>query len=78
MMNKQFNGYTATQTEKGFHVVFHDSERTSVDVTFNEFQEFANKFNQEVISGKLPKLSDEEEVLLSLLQMMLIPSSTIH
>jgi hypothetical protein len=77
-MDRQFNGYTATQTEKGFHVVFHDSHRNPLDLTFDNFQEFADKYNQEVMSGKTPKLSDEEEVLLSLLQMMLIPKNTIH
>lgn len=77
-MDRQFNGYTATQTEKGFHVVFHDSQRNPLDLTFDNFQEFADKYNQEVMSGKTPKLSDEEEVLLSLLQMMLIPKKTIH
>ena len=77
-MDRQFNGYTASQTERGFHVVFHDSQRNPLDVTFDNFQEFADKYNQEVMSGKTPKLSDEEEVLLSLLQMMLIPKNTIH
>jgi len=77
-MDRQFNGYTATQTEKGFHVVFHDTQKNPLDLTFDNFQEFADKYNQEVMSGKTPKLSDEEEVLLSLLQMMLIPKKTIH
>lgn len=78
MMDRQFNGYTATQTERGFHVVFHDSQRTPLDITFDNFQEFANKYNNELSFGKTPKLSDEEEVLLSLLQMMFIPRNTIH
>ncbi len=77
-MDRQFSGYTASQTERGFHVVFHDSQRNPLDVTFDNFQEFANKYNQELMSGKTPKLSDEEEILLSLLQMMLIPRNTIH
>lgn len=77
-MDRQFSGYTASQTERGFHVVFHDSQRNPLDVTFDNFQEFANKYNQELMSGNTPKLSDEEEVLLSLLQMMLIPRNTIH
>ncbi len=78
MMDRQFSGYTATQTENGFHVVFHDSQRSPIDITFDNFQEFANKYNRELMSGKIPKLSDEEEILLSLLQMILIPSNTIH
>ncbi len=78
IMDRQFSGYIATQTENGFYVVFHDSKRNPLDITFDNFQEFANKYNKELMSGKAPKLSDEEEVLLSLLHMMLIPSHTIH
>jgi hypothetical protein len=77
-MDKQFNGYTAVQTEKGFHVVFHDSSKNPLDVTFNDFREFANKYSQEISAGKLPKLSDEEAVLLSLWEMVLIPDHTKH
>jgi hypothetical protein len=77
-MDRESSGYTATQTENGFHVVFHDSRRNPLDITFDNFQEFANKYNQELMSGKTPKLSDEEKVLLSLLQMILVPSNTIH
>ena len=78
MMDRQFSSYTATQTENGFHVVFHDSQRNPLDITFDNFQEFANKYNKELMSGKTPRLSDEEEVLLSLLQMIFVPSNTIH
>ncbi len=77
-MDKQLNGYIATQTEKGFHVVFHDSVRAPLDVTFNDFQEFANKYSREVSAGRIPKLSDEEAVMLSLWEIMLIPDNTIH
>ena len=78
-MDKEFNGYTATQTEKGFHVVFHDNSKTPLEVTFNDFQEFANRYNQEVRAGKTPQLSDEEEVMLSLLQLLFVPADkTIH
>ena len=77
-MDKQFNGYTAIQTAEGFHVVFHDSSRTPLDVKFNDFQEFANKYSQEILAGKLPKLSEQEAVLLSLWELMLIPANTIH
>ncbi|HEX3034933.1 MAG TPA: hypothetical protein VHT73_07325 [Thermodesulfobacteriota bacterium] len=75
---ERFNGYIATQTEKGFHVVFHDSFKTPIEVTFNDFQEFANKYNQELTSGRVPELSEDEEVMLSIWQMMLIPDQTIH
>ncbi len=77
-MEKQFNGYTAIQTAEGYHVVFHDSSRTPIDVKFNDFQELANKYSQEILAGKIPKLSDDEAVLLSLWELVLIPANTIH
>ena len=77
-MDKQFNGYTAMQTAEGFHVVFLDSSRNPLHVKFNDFQEFANKYSKEILAGKLPKLSDDEAVLLSLWELMLIPANTIH
>ena len=77
-MEKQFNGYTAIQTAEGYHVVFHDSSRNPIDVKFNYFQELANKYSQELLAGKIPKLSDQEAVLLSLWEMVLIPANTIH
>jgi hypothetical protein len=78
MMDKEFNGYTATQTEKGFHVVFHDTSRDPVELKFSDFQEFAAKYNQELSTGSIPKLTGEEEVMLSIWQMLLIPDSTVH
>ena len=77
-MDKQYNGYTAIQTAEGFRVVFHDSSKTPLDVKFNDFQEFENKYSQELLAGKIPKLSDQEAVLLSLWEMVLIPANTIH
>jgi hypothetical protein len=72
------NGYIATQTDNGFHVVFHDSFKTPIEVTFNDFQEFANRYHQELATGKVPELSENEEVMLSIWQMMLIPDQTKH
>jgi hypothetical protein len=77
-MDKQSNGYTAIQTEKGFQVVFHDSTKNPLEVTFNDFQEFANKYGQEIRAGKLPKLTEEEAILLSLWEMVLIPNGIKH
>ncbi len=77
-MDKQFNGYTAVQTDRGFHVVFHDSSKTPLEVTFNDFQEFANKYSRDMLAGKIPSLSEDEAVLLSLWEMVLIPDRTKH
>lgn len=70
--------YVATQTNEGFRVFFQNSETSPVEVRFEDFNEFANKYNKYLAEGKEPDLSEREELILSLWQMMLIPDTTIH
>ena len=77
-MNKASNNYIATQTEEGFHIVFHNPIRAPLKVTFDELQSLVQKINQNMIEGKKIALTEEDEVLLGLWQMLLIPENTIH
>jgi len=77
-MNRQDNEFIATQNEKGFHIVFDDLLKSPVDLSFEDFQEFANKYAQDMLNGKDIKLDDKEEVMFSLWQMILIPNDNIH
>ena len=77
-MNKVNNDYIATQTEEGFHIVFHNSIRAHLEVTFDDLRSFVQKINQNIIEGKKIALTDEDEVLLGLWQMLRIPENTIH
>ena len=75
MTNIDFNGYTAIKTEEGFRVVFKDNSRAPLELTFNELQEFGNKYTEELVqSGKAPKLSDDEKIMFSLWQITLTPN----
>ncbi|NIP29219.1 MAG: hypothetical protein GTO02_01855 [Candidatus Dadabacteria bacterium] len=75
-MNKE-NGFTATQTNDGFHVISHNSKK-EFDISINEINEFANKYSQETFQGKNPTLSEREEIIFSIWEMVLIPDTTIH
>jgi hypothetical protein len=77
-MNRPNSDYTAIQTEEGFHIVFHDSMKAPLKVTFSDLQAFIQKINQNIMAGKRPSLTDEEEVLLTLWQMLLIPENIVH
>ena len=59
-MNRQLNGFTATQTDEGFHVISHDDTK-EFDISMNDINEFANKYAQETFKGQNPELSEREE-----------------
>jgi len=77
-MNRQENQFTATQNEEGFHIIFDDSLKSPMELSFEDFQEFANKYAQDMLNGKDIKLDNKEEVMFSLWQMILIPNDNIH
>ncbi len=76
-MNRQSNGFTATQTNKGFHVINHNS-REEFEISLNDFNEFANKYAQDTLEGKNVELSEKEEIIFSIWEMVLIPDNTTH
>ncbi len=76
-MNRQLNGFTAIQTNDGFHVISHDDTK-EFDISMNDINEFANKYAQDTFKGKNPELSEREEIIFSIWEMVLIPDSTIH
>jgi len=76
-MNKESTGFTATQTDKGFHVTYFDSPQ-EVEVSVHDLNEFANKYSQEMLEGKLKDLTEVEELMFSLWEMVLIPDDTKH
>ena len=77
-MDKDFENYIATQTDSGFHVVFQDPGKLPMDLTFEEFNDFALKYNETVMTGKEPELSDRDQLILSLCHMLLIPNNNKH
>ncbi len=76
-MQREMNGFTATQKENGFHVDFHD-EVEEIDVSISDLNEFANRYAKEMLEGRKPELNKKEEVMFSLWEMVLIPSDVKH
>jgi len=76
-MNRELNGFTATQTESGFRVMFHDNPE-EIDVSISDLNEFANKYAKEMMTGKKPELTEKEEVMISIWEMVLLPSDVKH
>lgn len=77
-MNKTYNDYVATQIEDGFKIEFKDSLKAPIKVSFDDLQEFVKKVNENLVAGKKLNLTEDEEVLLTLWQMLLIPEHTKH
>ncbi len=76
-MYKNIDGYTATQTDKGYKVVLHGSSQ-EVDITVEDIEEFANKYSSDMLMGAENKLNDKEELIFSVWQMVLIPNDVKH
>ena len=76
-MNNQNTRFSATQTDSGFHITFFDSSE-ELDVSVDDLNEFANKYTNEMLEGKLQELSEKEKLMFSIWEMVLIPDDTIH
>ena len=75
----KYNSYIATQTEKGFKVEFENPNKNPLDLTFEDISQFTRKYNEELLAGKQPELDDKGELILSICEMMLIPTDkTVH
>ena len=76
-MSREHNGFTATQIGNGFHISFHDNPE-EIDVSITDLNEFANKYAKEMLAGRKPELSDKEEVMFYIWEMVLIPNDIVH
>lgn len=76
-MNRELNEFTATQTETGFRVMFHDNPE-ELELSISDLNEFANRYAKEMMTGKKPELSEKEEIMISIWEMVLLPSDVKH
>jgi len=76
-MHRELNGFTATQTETGFRVMLHDNPE-EIDVSISDLNEFANRYAKDMMSGKKPELTEKEEIMISIWEMVLLPSDVKH
>ena len=76
-MNNDSTRFSATQTDRGFHITMFDSSE-EFDVSVQDLNEFANKYAHQMLEGDLQNLSDKEKLLFSIWEMVLIPDDTKH
>ena len=76
-MQRELNGFTATQTETGFRVMFHDNPE-ELELSISDLNEFANRYAKEMMTGKKPELTEKEEIMISIWEMVLLPSDVKH
>jgi hypothetical protein len=72
------NNFIATQTANGFKIIFNDTEKNQLEFTFEDINQFAYKYSQAQLSGKELELTEKDELMLSIWEMVLIPDHTIH
>lgn len=70
--------YVATQTDTGFVVNVNDKHNDTVEIKNEDFEEFAKKINDNILTGKEITLSDKEKILFNLWQMLLMPENVVH
>ena len=70
--------FIATQTDNGFQVVFDNSDETPLEVTFDDINKFAVKYSESMLKGEQFEMSEKDELMLSIWEMVMIPDKTIH
>jgi len=70
--------YIATQTDDGFVVNLYNSINNTIEIKNEDIEQFANSLTDKLVMDKDIILTEKEEILFNLWQMLLIPENVIH
>ncbi len=70
--------YIATQTDDGFVVNLYNSINNTIEIKNEDIEQFANSLSDKLVMDKDIILTEKEEILFNLWQMLLIPENVIH
>jgi len=70
--------YIATQTADGFVVNLYNSINNTIEIKNEDIEQFANSLTDKLVMDKDIILTEKEEILFNLWQMLLIPENVIH
>jgi len=73
-----YNTFTAVQTKEGFLVTFNDPGKKMLELTFDDVNQFAYKYGLVQLNGKEVEMTEKNQLMLSILSMLLIPDQTVH
>lgn len=78
MIMEKHNTFTAVQTNEGFQVMLNGSEKKMLELTFDDVNQFAYKYGLAQLNGKEIEMNEKNQLMLSILSMLLIPDQTVH
>jgi hypothetical protein len=70
--------YIATQTADGFVVNLNDSVNNTIEIKNEDIEIFAKTLSDKLVMDKDIILTEKEEILFNIWQMLLIPENVIH
>ena len=70
--------YIATQTDDGFVVNLYNSINNTIEIKNEDIEQFANSLTDKLVMDRDIILTEKEEILFNLWQMLLIPENGIH
>ncbi|MCH7927719.1 MAG: hypothetical protein IID03_07005 [Candidatus Dadabacteria bacterium] len=70
--------YIATQTDDGFVVNLYNSINNTIEIKNEDIEQFANSLTDKLVMDRDIILTEKEEILFNLWQMLLIPENVIH
>ena len=70
--------YIATQTDDGFVVNLYNSINNTIEIKNEDIEQFAKSLSDKLVMDKDIILTEKEEILFNLWQMLLIPENVIH
>ena len=70
--------YIATQTADGFVVNVNNSINNIIEIKNEDIERFANSLSDKLVTDRDIILTEKEEILFNLWQMLLIPENIVH
>ncbi len=70
--------YVATQTDDGFVVNLNDSVNDTIEIKNEDIEMFAKTLSDKLVTDKDIILTEKEEILFNIWQMLLIPENIVH
>lgn len=70
--------YIATQTDDGFVVNLNDSVHNTIEIKNEDIEIFAQTLSDKLVTDKDIILTEKEEILFNIWQMLLVPENIVH
>ncbi|NIP38609.1 MAG: hypothetical protein GWO07_06955 [Candidatus Dadabacteria bacterium] len=76
-MDNKFE-YIATQTDDGFVVNINDAVNDTIEIRNEDIEIFAKTLSDKLVTDRDIILTEKEEILFNIWQMLLVPENIVH